>query len=361
MPTYQAQPAIDWAEQASINARFKHAKKYWESYQNIGRAVFNCLEDSVDDAFKVSNDPALAGWNPPMEPREMFNQITGTYGGPTPPAQLENNTLSRSVYSPQDDPEVLFRRIEDCQEVQILQADPYMAQQLLNNAVRLLLQTRLYTRDFEDWDHKIATDKIWTTLKTFVQECYTRCLNATSITTGVQGYVQNAFVALAEESDEEDDDVQMIIVHMAALTTQSQLTASTTAETNASVTPAINQLAANQQAIQQQFAVFASMRNTLYQPATPTPPPMQQFNILNFGTFQPAGLGVNGKQGGLGRVERANAGRQRRTSFANFMGNGGQGGLPPIGGSCDLCIALVDASYPAEIYCPELAGVYPSW
>ena len=76
------------------------------------------------------------------------------------------------------------------------------------------------------------------------------------------------------------------------------------------------------------------MRNTTYQLATPTPPPMQQFNILNFGTFQPAGLGVNGKQGGLGRVEHANAGRQRRTSFANFMGNGGQGGLPPIGGSC---------------------------
>jgi hypothetical protein len=70
-----------------------------------------------------------------MEPREMFDQITATYGRPTPAALLQNNTLFRSMYSPQDAPEVLFRRTEDCQEVQILGEDPYMAQQLLNNAV----------------------------------------------------------------------------------------------------------------------------------------------------------------------------------------------------------------------------------
>ena len=96
------------------------------------------------------------------------------------------------MYSPQDAPKVLFRRIKDCQEVQILEEDPYTAHQLLNNAVHLLLQTELYPRDFEDWDCKIAADKIWTNLKTIIQESYTRCLNATSITAGAQGYVQNA-------------------------------------------------------------------------------------------------------------------------------------------------------------------------
>ncbi len=119
----------------------------------------------------------------------MFDQITATYGRPTPTALLHNDTLFRSVYSPQDAPEVLFQRIKDCQEVQILGEDPYTAQQLLNNAVRLLLQTGFYTRDFEDWDCKIAADKIWTNLKMFIQEAYTRRLNATSITTGAQGYV----------------------------------------------------------------------------------------------------------------------------------------------------------------------------
>ena len=53
------------------------------------------------------------------------------------------------MYSPQDAPKVQFRCIKDCQEVQILGEDPYTAHQSLNNAVRLLLQTGLYTRDFE--------------------------------------------------------------------------------------------------------------------------------------------------------------------------------------------------------------------
>ena len=57
MPTYQAQPAIGRAEQATIDACFKRAKNYWESYQNIQCAVFNCLYDGVNDAFKVHHLP----------------------------------------------------------------------------------------------------------------------------------------------------------------------------------------------------------------------------------------------------------------------------------------------------------------
>jgi hypothetical protein len=70
-------------------------------------------------------------------------------------------------------------------------------------------------RDFEDWDRKIATDKMWTKLKTFIQESYTRRLNASSITSGAHRYVQNAYAALGEEPDEEDDDLQTVITQMA--------------------------------------------------------------------------------------------------------------------------------------------------
>ena len=335
-PTYHVQPTIARAEQATIDAQFRRANNYYESYLNVRRAVFNILDDNIDDAFKVSNDPALVGWNPSMEPREMFDQITATYGKPTPAALLQNDTLFRSVYSPNDAPEVLFRRIEDCQEVQILGEDPYTAQQLLNNAVRLLLQCGLYTRDFEDWDRKPSADRIWINLKTFVQECYTRRLNASSITSGAHGYVQNAFAVLQDDSDAEDDDVQTVITQMAALTTQSQLTATTTADNSASVAAAINQLNANQQAMQQQFAAFTTQRNTTYQPAPAIQPPNTQFSIPNMATFNTAGRGGGGRRGGYGRGRRANfgntGGRNVRTPFANFVGRGGQGGLPPIGG-----------------------------
>jgi hypothetical protein len=84
-------------------------KNYWESYMNIRRAEYNCLDDNINNAFKVSNNPALIGWNPLMEPREIFGQIMATYGHPTPSALLQNDMLFWSVYSPQDAPEVLFR------------------------------------------------------------------------------------------------------------------------------------------------------------------------------------------------------------------------------------------------------------
>ncbi len=107
---------------------------------NIQWAVNNVLDDNIDNAFKVFNDPNLVGCNPAMELCNIFDQIMTTYGPPMPAALLKNDTLFRSMYSLQDAPEVLFRCIEDCQEVQILGDDPKTPQQLLNNdGVCLLL------------------------------------------------------------------------------------------------------------------------------------------------------------------------------------------------------------------------------
>jgi carbonic anhydrase len=49
--------------------------------------------------------------------------------------------------------------------------------------------------------------------------------------------VQNAYAALAEESEEEDDDVHTVITQMAALTTQSQWMTVTTKKGRQSIPP----------------------------------------------------------------------------------------------------------------------------
>ena len=165
-----------------------------------------------------------------MEIMDIFDQLANMYGRPTPAALLTNDQLYRSPYSPADAPEVLFRRIEDCQEVQILGNDPYTPQQLINNAIRLLLATGLYTRDFDDeWDRQDEIDKTWPNLKSFIQAAYTRRLNATAATSGGQGYAHhNAFNALASD----DDSVDTVGTQIAALTAHSQLTANTAATTS---------------------------------------------------------------------------------------------------------------------------------
>ena len=90
------------------------------------------------------------GWNPSMEIIDIMEQMTTTYGDHTPTALLHNDTLFRSPYSPTDAPEVLFHRIEDCQEIMTLGEDPYTLMQLLNNTIGLLLGCGLYQRDFEE-------------------------------------------------------------------------------------------------------------------------------------------------------------------------------------------------------------------
>jgi hypothetical protein len=107
-PRFVAQPTIGRAERATIDARFSRARKYWLSYMNIRGAVYNALNDNINNAFKVLNDPNLIGWNPAMELQEIFDQIMATYGWPTPAALLLNDTLFKSVYSLQDAPKVLF-------------------------------------------------------------------------------------------------------------------------------------------------------------------------------------------------------------------------------------------------------------
>jgi hypothetical protein len=101
------------------------------------------------------------------------------------------------------------------------------------------------------------------------------------------------------------------------------------------VAAAINQLNANQQTMQQQFAAFTTQSNTTYQPGPAIQPLIAQFSIPNFVTFNTAGRG-GGRRGGHGRGGRATfattGGCNVRTPFANFVGRGGQGGLPPIGG-----------------------------
>ncbi len=282
------------------------------------------LDDNINDAFKVSNSLTLQGWNQSMEIMEILNQITTTYGCPTPNALLQNNMLFCSAYSPANAPKTLFRCIKYCQEVQLLGKDEYTPKQLLNNTIQLLLQCGLYTRNFKDWDRKPKAHQVWTELKTFIQEAYTRCLNATNITAGQQGYVQNA-------SNDEDDNVQTVITQMAALTTQSKMMAASTAATTLAVTSAINQLATNQQAMLQQITAFANAAKA--PPAAVKFP--TQFNIPPISNSQGGGnrgsrCGGRGRGNQGGRQGLQGGGRNTRTPFANYVARQGGGNLPTI-------------------------------
>jgi hypothetical protein len=225
-------------EQASIDTLFNRRKHYFLSMQNIERACFTALDSSINDAFKVSNDPTVQGWHAGMRVIDILDQLSLIYGQPTPAALEANDHIFRSPTSAADAPKVLFRRIEECAEKALLGQNPYTDKQLITNTIRLLLTTGLYIRAFEDWDEMDDTAKTWIELRRLIQEAFQRRLNATAPTAGHHGYApalpfqQNAFGALASNDSDEDDSTEMVATQMAALTYQSQLTATTAANSS---------------------------------------------------------------------------------------------------------------------------------
>jgi hypothetical protein len=75
--------------------------------QNIERACFNALDASINDSFKVSNNPAMTGWHAGMTIRKILDQLSSIYGQPTPAAMELNAVTFCGPYSAADAPEVL--------------------------------------------------------------------------------------------------------------------------------------------------------------------------------------------------------------------------------------------------------------
>jgi hypothetical protein len=95
-------------EQATINTCFAHEKHYFLSMQNIERTCFTALDASVNDAFKVTNNPALQGWHAGMRVIKILDQLSTVYGEPTPAVLKTNNAMFCSPYLVADAPEVSF-------------------------------------------------------------------------------------------------------------------------------------------------------------------------------------------------------------------------------------------------------------
>ena len=330
VPTYP--PFASQSNIKNIDNIFERDRNYFLSCVNINRACFTMLDDSVNDRFKVSNTPNLTGWNTSMAIRDIIVQLNTNYGVPDAMVMHNNDKLFRSPFSATEAPEMLFHRLEQCQEVQTIGQDPYTETHIINVAVRILMQSGMFQpKEFETWS--AVPHKTYPLLKTFIHEAYTRRLTAITLrnTAGQLGYVanQNMFNVLADDNpdDGSTDDTATTITHTAAAATTGvssigQTYAPTTATVPSAVATAIQQLAANQTVIMQQMAAMA-FAPPQAQPNAYHVPPVQSINIPGAGFQQNRGRGRGGSRGGRGRGPNGRNNRQR-TPFANHMRGGQQ-------------------------------------
>ncbi len=306
------------------------------------------LDELVSDQFKVSNIPTLTGWNASMSIMNMLDQLKTTYGKPDAMTLCANDTLFQSAFNPNDAPEALFHRIEQCQEIAVLARDPYSDVQVINNAVRLLMQASIFPmKEFNDWE--AVTPKTYLALKTFIAAAYTHCILSQQLrnTAGQMGYApqtHNMYAAL----DNNDDATTATggtttTLNAAAMTIGSILTGAHTTAVPELIANAINQLSANQTVIMPQISQIAAM-SLAQRPQAPSfqtthAPPLQQIAIpaiqlfsgvaTGFHTGTTAGGGRGGRnrrKGHGGRGAGLGGGGNDRTPFATYQQGQGRGG-----------------------------------
>ena len=235
-----------------------------------------------------------------MEIHAILDQLSSTYGMPTPAALELNDVTFCSAYSPADAPKVLFRRIKICTGITIIGNNPYTDYQIINNAIHLLLATGLYVRAFKEWDCLTPINQTWIELRRTIQEAFQHQLNATATTAGGWGYApafhQNAFAVLEEASDDKESLTNTVAMQVVALAYQSQLTASTAASTMHHQEMQLAHLAAAQDATHAALHHIIKGLNTVV------------FNVSNTGR----GIGRFGGHGGGGRNRQGHGRFQSR-------------------------------------------------
>jgi hypothetical protein len=138
-----------------INAIFLRKKNYFLSYKNIARVCFRMFDTNIGAQLKVSNTPALMGWNSTMSIIDILNQLQDLYGKPTMMTNFQSNIMFSNHISPTDSPKMLFYRIEQRQEIKL----PYSDEQIIANAVRILIQANIFPlKEFNAWEKNDPQD-----------------------------------------------------------------------------------------------------------------------------------------------------------------------------------------------------------
>ncbi len=84
---------------------------------------------------------------------DILSQLQDYYGTPNMITLFTSNTLFRSPMTASDSPKMLFYRIEQCQEIQCIRKLLYSNEQIIANAVHILIQAHIFPlKEFNTWE-----------------------------------------------------------------------------------------------------------------------------------------------------------------------------------------------------------------
>jgi hypothetical protein len=146
-PTAVYTPFGTPAAMKMIDDAFVCNSNYFKLLKNIHHARFCMLDKMVPNQFKVSNTPTLTGWNSTMLIHKILTRLEDEYGKPSSSALFATDNCFKSAFGANKAPELLFYRMEQCQEIMTLSKMPYTPEQIINIALRLLVALNIFSNE----------------------------------------------------------------------------------------------------------------------------------------------------------------------------------------------------------------------
>ena len=342
---------------------------------NIARAVTKLLKSGIEEKYQTSDTTGVVGWHNAMTVGQILTQLESNYGRPDPLAIQANETRWNAPHNPNDSPETLFHKMEQCQEVALLADNEYTEKQIVAKTVEHLKRSGIFpTKEYEDWG--VLTPKTYVALKRHFYNAYTRRLDAiqNGITTGQQGYSNanqyNALGATTGGSDSDSTGGDMTETIIAAAMAASDAKMDSIMATNAQI---MVQLAA--------MTVAPPAATTVVAPAYMAPafsPPPMQYNPPPTNYYAPPVNHVNvpttggyytqrgprqggGRNGGGGRGGR---GRGPRTPFADYVARNNTQQIAPVYGGGTVATSVLTAGTAGQqqvMRPPNIVKIYNNW
>jgi hypothetical protein len=171
---------------------FKEEKRLWTEYITIDRALKQQILKAVEDKYTTSLRHHMTGYAN-VRIRSIIDHLLRTYGRILPSELVENDQRFCTAYNPNEPIELLYEQLEQAMALADAAGQPYSEAQILNNAYKLIVDTRDYRDPCREWRKVPDHNKTWASFKIFFAEA-ARDLREEQGISGPGGYhANNAF------------------------------------------------------------------------------------------------------------------------------------------------------------------------
>jgi len=221
-------------DRENIIIRHKEELRLFREFNLVNQALRNQIIAAFDPICLRSIKHRSSGFtNVPIQ--QIFQHLFDSYGTISE-QDLEDNMLKTfEPFDNSDDIEYLFQRMEDCADVAEEGGSQLSNEHVIGTTLNLIKKTGVYQLECREWKAKPALDKTWQNLKDFFTLAQRVLRKENTLTSGRQGYANNA----EEKYEEEQHSAASALVNLATATASDRETIASLTSTNANL---INQM-----------------------------------------------------------------------------------------------------------------------